>query len=120
MKFFHVYNERSFEGLVKNNLINEDTGFKIQNVFSVPHDLQFNRIAARGSRLHTMIKEGGYPFYVDRIAGGITYFKYDYAPSLIEEYERLFGNWFLGFQLHESASNRCHDRIEEDIEKAKS
>lgn len=109
MKFFHVYNERSFEGLVKNNLINEDTGFKIQNVFSVPSDRQFNRIAARGSRLHTLIKEGSYPFYVDRIAGGITYFKYDYDPSLIDEYECLLGDWFLGFQLHESASNRRND-----------
>ena len=109
MKFFHVYNERNFDGLVKNNLINEDSAFKIQNVFSVPRELQFNALAAKGTRLHSLIKENRYPFYVDRIAGGITYFKYDYDPALIEEYENLLGNWFLGFQLHESASNRRHD-----------
>ena len=78
MKFFHVYNERSFEGLVKNGLINEDSGFKIQHAFSVPRDLQFNRFAAKGTRLHGMIKEGKYPFYVERISGGITYYKYDF------------------------------------------
>ena len=109
MKFFHVYNERNFEGLIKNGLINEDSAFKMQNVFSVPRKLQFNSLAAKGSRLHTLIKENRYPFYVDRIAGGITYFKYDYDPALIEEYENLLGNWFLGFQLHESASNRRND-----------
>ena len=106
MKFFHVYNEECFEGLVKNGLINEETGFKMQNVFSVPKELQFNEFAKCGGRLHSLIKEGNYPFYVDRIAGGITYYKYDYDKKLIEEYKNILGDWFLGFQLHESASNR--------------
>ncbi len=105
MKFFHVYNERCFEGLVKNNLINEDTGFKIQHAFSVPEELKFNKFAAKGSRLHSMIKEGKIPFYVDRITGGITYHNYDFDKELIREYESILGKWFLGFQLHESASN---------------
>ncbi len=106
MRFFHVYNEESFRGLEKNNMINRDTGFKIQNVFSVPEDRKFNNIAAVGGRLHSMIKNEKYPFYVDRIAGGITYQKYDYDKDLIREYENILGDWFLGFQLHESASNR--------------
>lgn len=105
MKFFHVYNERCYEGLVKNNLINEDTGFKIQHCFAVPSDLKFNNFASKGTKLHSMIKNDNIPFYVDRIAGGITYHKYDFSPELIREYESLLGNWFLGFQLHESASN---------------
>ena len=41
MRFFHVYNEDSFRGLEKNNMINRDTGFKIQNVFSVPEERKF-------------------------------------------------------------------------------
>ncbi len=109
MKFFHVYNEDCYKGLEKNGLLNKDTGFKIQNVFSVPKERQFNNIAARGGKLHTMIKEGKIPFYVDRIAGGITYFKYEYDKNLIHEYESILGDWFLGFQLHESASNRKND-----------
>lgn len=105
MKFFHVYNEKCYEGLVKNNLLNEDSGFKIQHAFSVPGELKFNEFAAKGTRLHSMIKENKIPFYVDRITGGITYHEYAFDKDLIREYESILGDWFLGFQLHESASN---------------
>ena len=106
MKFFHVYNEKYFEGLVKNGLINKDTGFKIQHIFAMPEELKFNVLAAKGGKLHQLIRENQYPFYVDRIAGGCTYHWYDFDRELIREYEALLGKWFLGFQLHESASNR--------------
>jgi len=106
MKFFHVYNERYFAGLEKNGLINEDTGFKIQHVFAMPEELKFNSIAAKDGKLHSMIRENRYPFYVDRLAGGTTYHEYSFDKALIREYESLLGKWFLGFQLHESASNR--------------
>ncbi len=106
MKFFHVYNEDCFRGLEKNGLINKDSGFKIQHAFSVPEERKFNQYAAKGSKLYNLIKEGNYPFYVDRIAGGITYHEYPYDKDLINEYVSLLGDWFLGFQLHESASNR--------------
>ena len=109
MKFFHVYNDESLIGLEKNGLINEDTGFKTQNVFSVPTDRQFNNIAAKGGALYNLIREGNFPLYVDRIAGGITYFPYAYNQELIREYTELLGDWFLGFQLHESGSNRRGD-----------
>ena len=105
MKFFHVYNDWHMEGLEKNNFINEDSGFKIQHKFSIPEELKFNKFAAKGGKLHSLIKENNYPFYVDRISGGNTYHKYDFDHNLIREYENLLGNWFLGFQLHESASN---------------
>ena len=108
MKFFHVYNEECFVGLEKNGLINKDTGFKIQNVFSVPAPLLFNNIAAKGGRLYNLIRDGKFPFYADRIAGGITYFPYAYDKALIREYEELLGDWFFGAQLHESGSNRRH------------
>ena len=106
MKFFHVYNEDCFKGLEKNGLINKDTGFKIQHCFAVPYVRKFNEIAAKGGKLHSLIKEENYPFYVDRIAGGVTYHKYDFDAKLIKEYIDLLGDWFLGFQLHESGSNR--------------
>ena len=106
MKFFHVYNEDCFKGLEKNGLINKDTGFKIQHAFSVPEELKFNKFAAKGGKLYNIIKDGSIPFYVDRIAGGITWHKYGFDKKLINEYKELLGDWFLGFQLHESASNR--------------
>mgnify|MGYP006992075963 CR=1 FL=1 len=105
MKFFHVYNDWHLEGLEKNNLINEDTGFKIQHAFSVPGELKFNKFAAKGGKLHSLIKENKMPFYIDRITGGITYHNYNFDKELLNEYESILGDWFLGIQLHESASN---------------
>ena len=105
MRFFHVYNDWHIKGLEKNNLINEDTGFKIQHIFSMPEELKFNSIAKKGGELYSLIKENKYPFYVDRIAGGCTYHKYELDHDLIREYEDILGDDFLGFQLHESASN---------------
>ena len=69
MKFFHVYNERCFKGLEINNLINQDTGLKIQHNWTVPEDIKFNRFAGIGTPLHSLIKENAFPFYVDRITG---------------------------------------------------
>ena len=105
MKFFHVYNEECIKGLEINGLLNKDTGFKIQHCFSVPKERQFNHIAKVGGKLHSLIKENSIPFYVDRIAGGATYYPYSFDKVLIAEYRNLLGDEFLGFQLHESASN---------------
>lgn len=106
MKFFHVYNDDCFKGLEKNGLINKDTGFKIQHCFAVPKERLFNNYAKVGGKLHSIIKENNIPFYVDRIAGGITYYPYAFDKKLIREYRELLGDDFLGFQMHESASNR--------------
>ena len=105
MKFFHVYNDKCFKGLEKNGLLNKDSGFKIQHVWSVPENIKFNEYAKKGSVLYNLIKEGNIPFYVDRIAGGSPYYKYNFDKELIEEYSSMLGDWFLGFQLHESVSN---------------
>lgn len=111
MKFFHVYNDAYFKGLEVNGLINEESGFKIQHVFPLPEAMKFNQYAAKGSKLHHFIKENNFPFYVDRIAGGVTYHKYEFDFDLIDEYYQMLGDWFLGFQLHESAGNRLLDWI---------
>lgn len=105
MKFFHVYNDDCFVGLEKNGLINRDTGFKIQHCFSVPKDRLFNQYAAKGTKLYNMIKSEKIPFYVDRIAGGINWYSYEFDKKLVREYREMLGEWFLGFQLHESGSN---------------
>lgn len=106
MKFFHVYDERYYEGLVKNNFINEDTGYKLMNVFRMPDSAHFNTVARKGGRLHSLIKENKNPFYIDRIAGGTWFRRWNYDKELIREYADILGEWFLGFQHHESASNR--------------
>ncbi len=106
MKFFHVYNEKMFKGLEKNGLLNKDSGFKIQHCFPMETKDKFNQLAAKGTKLYNMIKDGNIPFYVDRIAGGVTWHDYKFDKELIREYREMLGEWFLGFQLHESASNR--------------
>lgn len=106
MKFFHVYNEDCIKGLEKNGLINSESGFKIQHCFAIPEERKFNKYASKNSKLYNLIKSENFSFYVDRIAGGITYHKYDFDKSLIKEYCTVLGDNFLGFQLHESASNR--------------
>ncbi len=106
MKFYHVYNDEHFKGLEINGLINKDTGFKLQHDFPVPFDLKFNVYAAKGTKLYNYIKDNKFPFYVDRICGGTTWHDYVFDKSLVEEYRNMLGNDFLGFQLHESGSNR--------------
>lgn len=106
MRFFHVYNDNHIKGLEKNGLINKNTGFKIQHCFAVPNNLKFNEYAKKGSALYNRIKENNIPFYVDRIAGGITWYNYNFDKELIKEYKEMLGEWFFGFQLHESGSNR--------------
>ncbi|MBE6551976.1 MAG: hypothetical protein E7665_07565 [Ruminococcaceae bacterium] len=105
MIFFHVYNDDCFTGLEKNGLINKDTGFKIQHCFAVPKHRLFNDYAAKGTKLHSLIKSENIPFYVDRIAGGINWYPYKFDKELICEYCEILGDRFLGFQLHESGSN---------------
>lgn len=109
MKFIHVYDAMSFDGLVKNNFINEESGFKIQHNFSMADDIKFNEVAKKGSKLHSIIKDGNHPFYVDRLAGGTKYHPYNFSKELIDEYRNMLGDWFLGFQLHEMGGNRRND-----------
>ena len=106
MKFFHVYNDHHIKGLEKNGLINKETGFKIQHNFSMPNALKFNEFAAKGTALYNRIKADKIPFYVDRISGGTTWHTYAFDKALIKEYKEMLGDWFFGFQLHESGSNR--------------
>ena len=107
MKFFHVYREDWVEGLEKNGLLNSESGFKLQHDFPIPRKYLFNEYAAKGTPFHRLITENRIPFYVDRLAGGTVYWpSYTFDKSLIREYKNALGDEFLGFQLHESVSNR--------------
>ncbi len=109
MKIFHVYEPDHFEGLVKNNFLNEDSGLKIQHIFTLPNRKKFNALAAKGSTLYEMLKKEGYAFYVDRLTGGVKYHPYAFDKALLKEYNDLLGEWFLGIQLHEIGNNRYND-----------
>ena len=109
MKIFHVYEPDHFEGLVKNNLLNEDSGLKIQHIFTLPNEKKFNAMAAKGDTLYELIKTERYPLYIDRLTGGIKYHCYAFDKELFREYHTLLDEWFLGVQLHEIGNNRYND-----------
>lgn len=106
MKFIHVYNDEFVEGLEKSGLLNKDSGFKIQQTFRARKERLFNEYAKVGGKLHSILKANNMPFYVDRIAGGTIYNPYVFDKDLIHAYREMLGDDFLGFQMHESASNR--------------
>lgn len=105
MRYYHTYLPEAFEGMLKNGFITKDSGLRLCQNWNTYGTLDFNTFAKIGSELHSLIKNEGLGFYVDRLQGGIEF--EDYTPdfALCSEYEQLIGDKFLGFQMHEWASN---------------
>lgn len=118
--FIHTYAENVFPALLKSGLWREGDGLKLMHKpgFLPPYD--FNSVAAVGGALETLLRELRCPFYIDRLQGGLgrTHI-YPYDPALTRHYETLLGERFLGFQMHEWASNLRSDekRIRELMQK---
>jgi hypothetical protein len=101
MRFIHGYDKHYLPGLEKNGLLNKHSGLKITQHFATPEIERFNVIAAKGGDLFKLVKENGYPFYIDRLQGGTFYSKYNFDHLLLQEYRDMLGQWFLGIQMHE-------------------
>ncbi len=106
MKFFHVYDDHFIKGLEKNGFLNKDAGVKLKHSWALKNVEKFNEYAKKGSKVYNYIKENKIPMYVDRFCGGSTWHDYLVDKNLTEEYRNILGDWFLGFQVHESGSNR--------------
>ncbi len=106
MKFFHAYDDHFIKGLEKNGLLNKDSGLRIQQSYRFPNHIKFNEYAKKGSKFYNYIKETKTPMYVDRLCGGATWHDYKFDLELANDYREMLGDWFLGFQVHESGSNR--------------
>lgn len=105
-RFIHTYTEDSFEGLFKAGLWREGDGLKLMHKNYMPQEKSFNIIAKKDGILYKRLSELRCPFYIDRFQGGIGFpYKYDYDAGLLNEYKALLGENFLGFQMHEWASN---------------
>lgn len=115
--FIHGYvpGEPYWDGLIKKGFIDDTSGVKLVQHAPTKPSSCFNEAAAIGTPLFEIIREANRPFYLDRLQGGSYYYAYPFELSLIEQYEELLGERFLGFQLHEWASNFKQDwqRIEE-------
>ncbi len=106
LKFIHTYTEDTFEGLFKQGLWREGDGLKLMHKNYLPAEYSFNEIAKKDGLLWNRLKALDCPFYIDRYQGGIPMpYKYDYDRSLLDAYKELLGDKFLGFQMHEWASN---------------
>ncbi|MCR5782937.1 MAG: hypothetical protein K6G90_09425 [Clostridia bacterium] len=116
MKFIHTYTERAFPAIIKSGLWRDGDGLKLMHKpgFLPPDD--FNTACAHGSSLDLLLSELQCPFYVDRLQGGLGCTRnYPFIRELTYYYKKLLGDGFLGFQMHEWASNFRSDqlRIEE-------
>ncbi len=112
MKFIHTYTGRSFPALIKNGLWRDGDGLKLMHKpgFQPPDD--FNTACAPGSQLYRLLRELRCAFYVDRLQGGLGFTRnYPYDDKLIELYKSLLSDGFLGFQMHEWASNFRSDQL---------
>ncbi len=110
-RFIHTYTPPAFPALVKSGLWREGDGLKLMHKpgFAPPHD--FNTMLAEGSPLERLLNELRCPFYVDRLQGGVGYpVRYPYDPATVSHLRELLGERFLGFQLHEWASNLRSDQ----------
>ena len=109
--FIHGYIPGTYywDGLVKRGLIDDSSGVKlIQHALTKPASC-FNEAAIIGSPLFEVIREANRPFYLDRLQGGSYYYDYPFDSSLIDRYIEILGKRFLGFQMHEWASNFKQD-----------
>ena len=107
--YFHCYTEDLWPGYEKSGLLRRRFGIRFPQSIDLPESQKFNALAARGGRLHSLVKETRCGFYIDRLQGGSFMQDYVYDRALIDEYENLLDDDFLGFQMHEWLSNYKSD-----------
>ena len=107
--YFHSYHPALWEAMVNAGLIDENAGIRFCQSKLIDQSLKFNELAAEGGELHRIVKEKGLPLYIDRLQGGGYIDDYVYDEELLKHYRQLLGEKFLGFQMHEWASNFYND-----------
>ena len=111
-RFLHGYLPGYWEAQVRAGLVGENDGIRFCEDIMIDKSLQFNELAKKGGALHKLISDEKRVFYVDRLQGGTYIEDYPYDPELLCEYERILGDKFWGFQIHEWMSNYRHDVYE--------
>ena len=105
LTFYHCYTEDLWEGYEKNGLLNTPFGIRFPQSLDLPKDQKFNAAAAKGGKLYELVRATKCGFYIDRLQGGCYIENYPYDRALLDEYEKMLGDRFLGFQMHEWLSN---------------
>lgn len=108
--FFHCYSPKLWAGYEKNGLLRGKYGVRFpMSIRNTELGGDFNDLARRGGELYNIIKERKAPLYIDRLQGGDFIYEYDFDEELLCEYERILGDDFYGFQMHEWLSNYHND-----------
>ena len=108
--FFHCYLPETWDAQVKAGLITEKTaGVRFVMTIRLDEKYKFNNLAAKDGELYKIVEKNRFPLYIDRLQGGDYIDVYPYDKALIEDYKRLLGDKFFGFQMHEWLSNYKHD-----------
>ncbi len=115
--YFHCYHPETWEAQKEWGLIDEHAGVRFMQTATLPEELKFNNLAAKGSSFYNMMRENRLPMYIDRLQGGVVFEDYKYDWHLVDCYREMLGDKFIGFQMHEWMNNLASDlrRISECI-----
>ncbi len=111
LTFLHCYTDELWKGYEINGLIGKGFGIRFPQSKPLPDNEKFNVLAAKNGKLYNFVKQNRCPLYIDRLQGGIYIDDYEYDAELLDEYERILGDDFLGFQMHEWLSNYRGDVV---------
>lgn len=109
MYFFHCYSPDAWDGFVKNGLIRKNAGIRFCQSLELDDELKFNNLAKKGGELYKLLEDKKCPFYIDRLQGGCYIESYPFNMELVDEYKKMLGENFWGFQIHELMSNYRSD-----------
>jgi len=107
--YFHCYLPETWDAQIKAGLVTEHFGIRFSQSIDVEKPLSFNILAAKGGELYRLVNRTGCPFYIDRLQGGCYIEEYPYDTKLVNDYRRMSGENFYGFQMHEWSSNYGSD-----------
>lgn len=107
--FIHGYLPKVWEAQVQAGIVGENDGVRFCQNLLLKDSMKFNELAAIGSELYNIIADRKCVFYIDRLQGGCYIEEYPYDEKLLDEYKRILGDKFWGFQMHEWMSNYRSD-----------
>ena len=107
--YMHCYMNETWDGLVERGFIDENSGIRFTQGIRFKEEEKFNVLAKKDGKLYNLVKENNMPFYIDRLQGGTFIQDYKYDMELVNEYRKMLGDKFWGFQMHEWMNNICSD-----------
>ncbi len=109
LKFMNGYLPDVYKAQVDAGLVRMGDGIRFCQNILLDEKMKFNELAKKDGELYNIVKELDCPFYIDRLQGGTYIDEYPYDRALLDEYKRMLGDNFWGFQMHEWLSNYASD-----------